>query len=59
MQKSDQLILMTDLLTCFANDYGYEKVFAKSLEFYADTGDIVVIISSSGESKNIINAAEF
>ena len=40
-----------DLLTCFANDYGYEKVFAKSLEFYADTGDIVVIISSSGESK--------
>ncbi len=48
-----------DLLTCFANDYGYEKVFAKSLEFYADTGDIVVIISSSGESKNIINAAEF
>ena len=37
-----------DLLTCFANDYGYEKVFSKSLEFYADRGDVVIIVSCSG-----------
>ena len=47
-----------DLLTCFSNDYGYEKVFSKCLEFYADKGDVVVIISSSGKSKNLIEAAK-
>tara|TARA_Y200000002_G_scaffold131739_1_gene108529 strand:+ start:12304 stop:12855 length:552 start_codon:yes stop_codon:yes gene_type:complete len=47
-----------DLLTCFSNDYGYEKVFSKCLEFYADKGDVVVIVSSSGKSKNLIEAAK-
>jgi D-sedoheptulose 7-phosphate isomerase len=47
-----------DLLTCFSNDYGYQKVFSKSLEFYADKGDIVIIISSSGSSKNLLEAAK-
>jgi D-sedoheptulose 7-phosphate isomerase len=47
-----------DLLTCFSNDYGYEKVYAKSLEFYADKGDVVIIISSSGKSKNVLEAAK-
>jgi D-sedoheptulose 7-phosphate isomerase len=49
----------SDLLTCFSNDYGYDKVFSKSLEFYADKGDIVIIISSSGKSKNVLEAAKF
>ena len=40
-----------DLLTCFSNDYGYEKVFSKSLEFYADKGDLVIIVSASGRVK--------
>ena len=47
-----------DLLTCFANDYGYENWVVKALEFYADPGDLVVLISSSGASQNIINGAE-
>lgn len=47
-----------DLLTCFSNDYGYRNVFSKSLEFYADIGDLVIIISSSGKSQNLINAAK-
>ena len=47
-----------DLLTCFANDYGYENWVAKALEFYADPGDLVVLISSSGESQNMVNGAE-
>ncbi len=47
-----------DLLTCFANDYGYEHWVAKALEFYADPGDLAVLISSSGASQNIVNGAE-
>ena len=47
-----------DLLTCFANDYGYENWVAKALEFYADSGDLAVLISSSGASQNMINGAE-
>ena len=47
-----------DLLTCFSNDYGYNKVYSKALEFYADRGDAVIIISSSGKSKNMLEAAK-
>ena len=46
-----------DLITCFANDYGYERWLEKSLEYYADKNDLVILISSSGRSENIINAA--
>ena len=48
-----------DLLTCFANDYGYENWVQKALSFYADKGDLLICISSSGQSKNIINGAKF
>ncbi len=47
-----------DLLTCFSNDYGYENWVAKAIEFYADRGDLIILISSSGTSKNIINGAK-
>lgn len=47
-----------DLITCFANDYGYENWVAKALEAYANSGDLVILISSSGKSQNILNAAE-
>ena len=48
----------SDLITCFANDYGYDQWIAKAIEFYGDKGDIVILISSSGNSKNVINAAK-
>ncbi|TRZ49927.1 SIS domain-containing protein [bacterium] len=48
-----------DLLTCFANDYGYEEWVKRSLFFYADKGDLVILISSSGSSKNMITGAKF
>lgn len=48
----------SDLITCLANDYGYEKWLEKALEYYADPEDAVVLISSSGRSENIINAAD-
>ena len=46
-----------DLITCFANDYGHDHWIEKALESYADPKDIVVLISSSGKSANILNAA--
>jgi D-sedoheptulose 7-phosphate isomerase len=49
----------SDLLTCFSNDFGYEKWVEKAIEFYGDEGDSVILISASGESKNMTNAAEF
>ena len=48
----------SDLITCFANDYGYENWVSKAINFYFDKGDIIVLISSSGESQNMINAAK-
>lgn len=45
------------LITCFANDYGYEKWVEMAIEFYADKNDLVILISSSGMSPNIVNAA--
>ena len=47
-----------DLITCFSNDYGYEKWVEKAVEFYADKNDTLVLISSSGKSKNMINACK-
>lgn len=46
-----------DLITCFSNDYGYENWLSKAVEFYADKEDNLILISSSGKSKNILNAA--
>lgn len=46
------------LITCLSNDYGYENWVAKALEFYAVQEDVVILISSSGESQNMINAAD-
>ena len=44
-----------DLITCFSNDFGYENWLSNSIKFYGDKGDILIAISSSGKSKNIIN----
>jgi D-sedoheptulose 7-phosphate isomerase len=45
------------LLTCVSNDFGYAKVFEKPIQMFADPGDILVAISSSGRSENIIRGA--
>ena len=47
-----------NLITCFANDYGYEKWVSKAIEFYGDKGDIAILISTSGSSLNMLNAAK-
>jgi D-sedoheptulose 7-phosphate isomerase len=47
-----------DLLTCFANDYGYEEWVVEALNAYADAGDVVILISSSGTSQNIVRGTD-
>lgn len=44
------------LLSCMANDYGWENVFAKPIQRFADKDDVLFAISSSGQSENILNA---
>jgi len=46
------------LITCFANDYGYEHWVEKAVDFYGNEGDILIAISSSGSSKNMTNAVK-
>lgn len=44
------------LLSCIGNDYGYEQVFARQIEGLAQPGDLVVVLTSSGNSGNILAA---
>ena len=47
-----------NLVTAFSNDYGYENWVAEAIRAYGKVGDAVVLISSSGKSQNMVNAAE-
>lgn len=44
-------------ITCTANDYGFDYVFSRYVEAHGKTGDVLVAISTSGNSQNVINAA--
>lgn len=48
-----------NLITCFANDFGYDHWLAKAIEHYGDDGDAVVLTSVSGESPSVVNAARY
>ena len=48
----------SNLITCFSNDYGFENWLAKAINFYANNLDLLVLISVSGESENVILAAQ-
>ena len=48
----------TSLLTAAANDFGFEHVFARQVEAHAKPGDLLVIHSTSGNSPNVLRAAE-
>jgi D-sedoheptulose 7-phosphate isomerase len=47
-----------NLITALGNDCGYENWIAKALDFYADKGDVLILISSSGKSPNVVKAAQ-
>ena len=46
----------SNLITCFSNDFGYEHWVEMAINYFGDKGDVLIIISSSGKSKNMINA---
>lgn len=48
----------SSLLTCVSNDCGFEQVFAKPIKMFSDKGDVLIVISSSGASQNILCAVE-
>ena len=50
-------MLQPSTITCVGNGYGYEFIFSKQLEIMANESDLLVAISSSGNSPNIVNAA--
>lgn len=45
-------------LTCVANDYGFEQVFARGVEAFGNPGDTLLLLTTSGNSQNLIQAAE-
>lgn len=47
----------TSILTAIGNDYGYERVFARQVEGLGQKGDVLIALSTSGSSKNVIHAA--
>jgi D-sedoheptulose 7-phosphate isomerase len=46
------------VLTCLANDIGYDKVFSEQLRVKAEAGDVLVVLSGSGNSPNVVKALE-
>ena len=46
----------TSAITCIANDFGYDEIFARQLEGLAKPGDVLVVLSTSGKSENILRA---
>jgi len=53
-----QVVHEPSLMTCHANDYGYENAYARMLKQFIRTGDLVFVVSSSGQSKNLLNAVD-
>jgi len=46
-------------ISCVGNDYGYSKIFSRYLEAHANKGDILLAISTSGNSENVVAAAKY
>jgi len=55
---SEALHLNGSYLTAAANDYGFDQVFARAIEAKGKMGDVLVVMSTSGKSKNILNAID-
>jgi D-sedoheptulose 7-phosphate isomerase len=55
---SEALTVNTSAVTAIANDFGYEQVFARMVEALANPGDVVVGITTSGTSKNVVRGLE-
>ena len=56
--KMSALPANVSVLTCLANDIGYENVFATQLATEAEAGDVLIVLSGSGNSPNVVKALE-
>ena len=56
--KSVALTADSAVMTCIVNDYGYEHIFSRQLEALGSKGDVLVGITTSGNSKNVLKAFE-
>ena len=52
------LTVDTSILTAIANDYGYDRIFARQVEALGNAGDVLVAVSTSGNSANVLTAIE-
>ena len=48
-----------NLITAFSNDYGYDQWVVKAIEYYSSTNDMIIFISVSGNSPNLVNGLKF
>ena len=58
-QKKVSILSDPSMITMLTNDFGYDSAYQKFLEYYVESNTLVVIISSSGESRNMINCLEW
>lgn len=56
--NSEALSVNSSTLTCVGNDYGYDRVFARQVEAFVHEGDVVIGMTTSGTSRNIVLALE-
>jgi D-sedoheptulose 7-phosphate isomerase len=54
--KAQALVCNASTVTCLANDYGYEQIFSRQLQANAVSGDVAFGFSTSGNSKNVLEA---
>lgn len=55
---SEALSVNSSTLTCIGNDYGYDRVFSRQVEAFAQPGDVVIGMTTSGSSRNVVLALE-
>ncbi len=60
-RKALPAIALTDAahITCVGNDFGYEEIFKRGVEAYGKNGDMLIALSTSGNSKNVLKAVDF
>lgn len=58
-RKKVSILSDPSMITMLTNDFGYENAYQKFLEYYAEDNTLVIIMSSGGESKNMLNAQEW
>lgn len=56
--RAEALSANTAVLTCLANDIGYENIYAEQIRIKAEAGDVLIVLSGSGNSENVVRAIE-